>query len=585
MLSVTPSGEPLQYEAIATASALGGNAMTETRVEFLLLNESDLPSDQFRVTTEYGSDGAPRAVISLRDGLEEIDDSLHTLQLELRVGEVVLQRQTVLIDIESAEFREQFLEGRVQQARRDASAGELEQIATWRSQLDSGMEEEDELLLAELTTEHIATATGVIENEPEPSVASLKSDIYAELADRVEVAKSELQAASDSESFAEAQYSVAKLGRSALLLADRLAADLASENPNVVAAAAELRDQLADVKDHYYTLFAGLGIDHVMSQTVSDDGWQEFVLAFVETGSFAANAYLQIELGTQQAMVQATLEKGGVSSSASGAALTMGLDDADIFDTYVHSSQELAYGTSAALQVQGSSSSDSKHTLLKVDLSTLADQVELPQTATLNLFATNSTIANDTTHVLSAHWDTWAWDADRNWPEDTFKWDGYESELDGGFGNALDTWDAVPGTNAVDITQAVQRALLFGDSNLSGGLDSTNVRGKALGDIEAFYTAVRYWDHYVSDNEANELVPQGLVYRNDGNWDGQVTVADQAYFFGRHGIDEGNYNLDGSVNGSDYSIWSANLGRSVERYTQGDGDFDGVVTQADYSVW
>ncbi len=47
----------------------------------------------------------------------------------------------------------------------------------------------------------------------------------------------------------------------------------------------------------------------------------------------------------------------------------------------------------------------------------------------------------------------------------------------------------------------------------------------------------------------------------------------------------GDYNLNGSVDASDYIIWRKNDGKTNALYTQGDGNFDGVVDQADYDVW
>ena len=47
----------------------------------------------------------------------------------------------------------------------------------------------------------------------------------------------------------------------------------------------------------------------------------------------------------------------------------------------------------------------------------------------------------------------------------------------------------------------------------------------------------------------------------------------------------GDYNLDGTVNGSDYVLWRATLNQTVAHGTGADGNSDGMVNQPDYTIW
>jgi hypothetical protein len=46
------------------------------------------------------------------------------------------------------------------------------------------------------------------------------------------------------------------------------------------------------------------------------------------------------------------------------------------------------------------------------------------------------------------------------------------------------------------------------------------------------------------------------------------------------------FNLDGTIDGSDFAIWRANMGMTADAsFAQGDADGDGVVDAADYVLW
>ena len=113
MLSVSP-GEAPDDQTLSVASFGTDTGRVELlRPEFVLADSAagDTP-DQFEITTEYPDKGSPRAVIKLKEGLERIDRSLQELTIELRLGESVLSRHEVLIDIADARFVHEFYAAR-----------------------------------------------------------------------------------------------------------------------------------------------------------------------------------------------------------------------------------------------------------------------------------------------------------------------------------------------------------------------------------------------------------------------------------------------------------------------------------------
>lgn len=50
-------------------------------------------------------------------------------------------------------------------------------------------------------------------------------------------------------------------------------------------------------------------------------------------------------------------------------------------------------------------------------------------------------------------------------------------------------------------------------------------------------------------------------------------------------LNQGDYNGDGVVNSSDYSVWRSHYGMSPASFSDGDGNGDGTVDTADYVIW
>ncbi|MCA9188381.1 MAG: hypothetical protein KDA99_22290, partial [Planctomycetales bacterium] len=104
-------------------------------------------------------------------------------------------------------------------------------------------------------------------------------------------------------------------------------------------------------------------------------------------------------------------------------------------------------------------------------------------------------------------------------------------------------------------------------------------------DIELFHTAVLDFDAYVEAYEFLASYNNELVHRGDSNWDNVIDVSDVDAFFVRHGLARGDYNLDGSVGGADWTVWQDNFNKVDAKFQEGDGNFNGVVDAADYAVW
>jgi hypothetical protein len=65
---------------------------------------------------------------------------------------------------------------------------------------------------------------------------------------------------------------------------------------------------------------------------------------------------------------------------------------------------------------------------------------------------------------------------------------------------------------------------------------------------------------------------------------------DSALFIGQSSLKlfslaNGDYNMDGVVDASDYTVWRDHLGKTNATFADGDGDGNGVVDAADYTIW
>ncbi len=576
-----------QLSSTSVTDVYGTQGVVLPRQSYVLLSQKRADgstSDQFVVRTEYDATGAPRAIVSLRPGVAEIDDSLHTLQLELRIDETKLGEIELLIDVESQAFRQQFLADRLERASQEVSPVEAAQLQSWMSALDAqgefadlqGMEPE---LAEQASLERLnGVAKGVGREGMLPFSDQARLGVYMALRNSAQAAKTEEQAALTAEEKEAAAADARQVGRATLLLSDRIAADLQSTDEQVNQAAQALRDELLASGELYYTLFTGLRRNQEVIRSIS--GNAERVLAFVEEGSINLTPQLRVELGDQQAMVEGTIVQGVGFSSAALTADVAG-------DRYVAAnSQEVIYND--RLSVRRTGGDNTIVSLLSVDLS--SHQGKLPTQATLTLKTLDGQPSAN--HKISAHYQTWN-DPTTPFDESTYSWSQYLGISSGFREWAGNTWNVASGSNVIDITIAAQRALLVGDSNVDGAVTVAGAYGAALGDIEAFYQAVRHWDAYAAQYGDVQQVVDDLLYRNDANWDGQVTTADIAAFFSRLNTGRGNYTLDNvtdlftnvNTTGADYSRWSQNYGRVATRFSQGDGNFDGWVNDADLSVW
>jgi len=576
-----------QLSTTSVTDVFGTQGVILPRQSFVLLSQQHAdgsPSDQFVVRTEYDATGAPRAVVSLRPNLAEIDDSLHTLQLELRIGEMKLGEIELLIDVESQTFRQQFLADRLERASQEVSPVEAAQLQSWMNALDAQGEFSDlqELEPEEAEQKSLERLNGVAKAVGREGVLPFSDQarlgVYTALRNSAQAAKTEEQAALTAEEKEAAAANVRQVGRATLLLSDRMAADLQSTDEQVNQAAQALRDELLASGELYYTLFTGLRRNQEVIRSIS--GNSERVLAFVEEGSINLTPQLRVELGDQQAMVEGTIVRGVGFSSAALTADVAG-------DKYVAAnSQEVIYND--RLSVRRTGGDNIIVSLMSIDLS--SHQGKLPTQATLTL----KTLADQPSanHKISAHYQTWN-DPTTPFDESTYSWSQYLGISSGFRDWSGNTWDVINGDNQIDITIAARRALLLGDSNVDGEVKVAGAYGTALGDIEAFYQAVRHWDAYAAQYEDVQQVVDDLLYRNDANWDGQVTTADIAAFFSRLNTGRGNYTLNdvtdlytnANTTGADYSRWSQNYGRVATRFSQGDGNFDGWVNDADLTVW
>ena len=573
----------------------------------------ELP-EYFVVSTTQTKQG-PQATISINPAYADRPPiGLQTLKLELQLGGQVMQEYEVLIDIAEESFRAEFLADRVRSVEEKMDArGEVDIAALsdrfYESPREAAIEERRDFaipLTPEQTTslpadgesprirfadklaetseaELQVLASRKIGREDLLAEADSRKELYAEISDRVQqVSFDRGQATTDAEREAIADRQQ-RLKEMALLLASDLAVDMKSEEADVALAARTLRDDLVAVSDSYHTLFTGLEVDHEFQRSVNDRGDLK-ALAMVETGTYQFTPQVTIELGEHQAMVQVTqisqLRMAAAMVSVSGTSV---VEDGSIDE----SNSTTTDGGASSLYVNGTSGAN-KETLLRFNVDEMGS-LDAPtplSSAKLKL----SEIIDPVNSAGSV--DVYVWDhvmpggsgSPSDWDETNLNWNhiyntlDLDSEIATEF-TQLGTWTTGT-TFDMDVTTQLERALLYGDANANGEFDPTG----PAGDIEAFHLAKVDWDAYENlysnvVGDTNDLKP-----RNDVDGDGVVDYDDVAPFFKRFGYSQADFNLDGIVDGIDFSVWQANFGTGTN-FAQGDADIDGDVDGSDYLFW
>ncbi|TWT77306.1 Bifunctional hemolysin/adenylate cyclase precursor [Posidoniimonas polymericola] len=597
MLSTTPydpyPGVSTHPDYVVTTDDALALSAVQLLPKFSFAEEVDESTrDIFELRTRYVDGRQAQAVVTLRGDEAPVDAKLYELQLELKVGDWVMERHEVLIDIADELFIEDFYSERVVGVESDAVAeqtaddwlrgvdasGRFADLSGKRSEIGEAQFQRESV--GRLTA--IAKQAGLDDVDPDaPGLLRSPTD-RAQYYRALKASSNELRA-SQSLSSQDALNLKKNLGEAALVAARALRDDLKSPDPSMQAAARGLRDELLASVDSYYTLFTGLGKNQTLRQDRDWSGRAASTLSTVEDTTITLHDRVQVHLQGRSGMVEVNStwgisgSGGGFSQGEAAHALFPAVDDA-----YVDEGDQSTVFNGTSLEVGSNGSGGGRKTsLLNFDLSQYGSNV--PTNAALTVTASGYP-TDPTNLILSAHSDLWSLNTTSSWNESTLTWSDYTSNLQAGFGAAIgQELVEQAGPVTFDVTETVQRALVLGDSNLSGGLDFVGVKG----DIEAFYLAAVDFAEYTSRYGALELaaMPNGLLYRNDANLDNAVTSADAPLFFKRMGVEQGDFNLDGVTDIRDYSVWADHYGGPADSFGAGDGNVDGVVNTLDYLLW
>lgn len=562
-------------QSLEPRQLLAGDTPTPLQAEYHFAfseTEEELAALPFVLTTEY--DGAsPRAVLTLDEDAGPVDYGLHEFSIELRLGAEVLETQEIAVNLTTEDFQRAFYKDRVQSAGEKTLPVSIAEIESWRERLDSAGHFTD---LQSAVSAADPLLTGAQRLATMASLHQTFGNLLAGVEDRQRFYLGVLQTASAIPSQAGAdQYAElrAELGKTALLIGDQLKADLATGELHTTAA--QVRDALLATVDPYYTV---LGTYHANTElTRLTSGGTRQAVAVVEEGVFEVDDRLRVELGQHTAFVGATITTAGVAASMAGlSAVINAADDATL--STVSGVDETATTISLVTDSSGAVVAEGH---VRLDLASEADKT--PTRATL-VVGEDSVSPQDLASLrLRQTWDAWGANYDDAVAGDWVA----NSDADRGLGLAPTLISS--GVYEFDVTEAVQRSLLFGDANADGATDhdydgSLNRRGLAA-DVNAAYLAIRDWDRYRELYGGLEQAPGDLLYRVDGNWDGAATPADGQLLLHRLGVKGGDFDLDGDVDVADLAAYQANYGKAVHQFAAGDADFNGVVNAYDEDIW
>ncbi len=592
-------GRRLRVETLEERRVLDGAAEELVRPEWVLASRGDDDTtEQYSVSTEYSAQGAV-AVVALKPGLESYDVSLQELVLELRLGKTVVSTQTVAIDLAETDFRGAFLADRVRIATAETDAASLSQTQVWLGKIDAAGEFSDlkpadgaERGAADSASIEAAARLAAIakreatDGDAVPDVGA-SIGLYRAIDRAIDETATARQAVATQADQDALDAQTRQLGNAALLLASRLGEDALSSDPELSAAARSLQDKMLGATDSYFTVFAGLGRNQVLGERESVSG--RFTLAAVEELSYQASPSLRIELGGQSAFVE-TSSAAARSSQWLASAANSSYGDL-LGDAYADESDPITpYGSydDQAILAGDFGVSGAAEAYLQYDLAgQMGKRVSegVLQLATIDWGGAGNNL------VISAHRDLFGLTASSDFNEQTLTWDnrsaifgGISGVYDENFTAPLSAWEISGADAAFDVTEAIKRATIAGDSNLNGAIDLAGWRG----DVEAFYLAVHDWETYVEIYRPQASSETDLLYANDINWDGVVDGADWDWMRQRLGLRRGDVTFNDVTDASDLSRWSANFGKSTAfgygGYSSGDGNFDGYIDAGDYSA-
>lgn len=411
-----------RLESLERREMLAGDTPTLIRPEYFLVGDTsgeELVDPPFVVSTEYGTDGTPTAIVQL-DGSSP-DYGLHELSLELRLGSAVLETQEVAVNLTKESFSSAFYRDRLRVVNDQVKSASIAEVEAWRDELGS------DGVFASLGSVTTADASGDPLLESTERFATMVSghrslgellsseadreNLYVGLA-RVAIEIDQLDPSERSEAIR------AELGRSALLVGETLEQDLADNGPLGEKALAA-RDAMLSVVSPYYTVLGVYGVNTDLSRT-PDGAFVESAVAVVEEGVFTLGDRLRVDLGEFNAFVGATITGNGQAWQSSPQMLATAATILDATWQPFVTEEDEGYSSGAnglTVQVVGSQLAGSqaiKHGRFQVDLSMIDDGLgnlidsegKVPTSATLRLKQTAGEDPREDIQLRSG-WDAW----------------------------------------------------------------------------------------------------------------------------------------------------------------------------------
>ncbi|MEZ6073141.1 MAG: putative Ig domain-containing protein [Pirellulales bacterium] len=255
------------------------------------------------------SSGSENVRLTLKRGATAPTDRMVDFLIERQVSGEIVSRYRMGVEFMSDGFIQRFTDARLAEATEKVSLIDSTRAGDLVSSIDveGRLIGDTESLSLDSSLENYARlARYVAENGTDSLSSTQREELYSGLTREALAVDADALSTSDSVNYARKET----LGIAAMYLGQAIVADADRLTPSLRDAATQLRDQLVDTSESYFTHWAGLDTNVEMPRVARAGGTEEYVFTLYEHGDYALDEHVSFNFGRTTA-IDATIEQIG----------------------------------------------------------------------------------------------------------------------------------------------------------------------------------------------------------------------------------------------------------------------------------